>query len=179
VIGPYIAYVLPVFLRWRMGDAFVPGPWTLGRKYRWISPAAIIWVAICVIIFILPFNPAGVPWREEFDWKYVNYAPITVGGVLLVVGLWWHWGARHTFTGPIRTVEFDDAAGVVEPEAGDGSAHRARAGACGTTRRCCCRARIPRSSARAGWRSLPPDPSRRGIDLDGLTPPVAPITAST
>jgi amino acid transporter len=114
VIGLYIAYVLPVFLRWRMGDAFEPGPWTLGSKYKWINPAAIIWVAICVIIFILPFTPAGVPWRDQFDWKYVNYAPITVGGLLLIVGVWWLVRARHTFTGPVRTVEFDDAAGVVE-----------------------------------------------------------------
>jgi amino acid transporter len=115
VIGLYIAYVLPVFLRWRMGDAFEPGPWTLGNKYKWINPAAIIWVAICVIIFILPFSPAAVPWRDEFDWKYVNYAPITVGGLLLIVGVWWLVRARHTFKGPVRNVEFDEAAGVVEP----------------------------------------------------------------
>ena len=56
-----------------------PGRGRSGRKYKWINPAAIIWVAICVIIFCLPFTPAGVPWRDEFDWKYVNYAPITVG----------------------------------------------------------------------------------------------------
>ncbi len=30
VIGLYIAYTIPVFLRWRMGDAFEPGPWNLG-----------------------------------------------------------------------------------------------------------------------------------------------------
>jgi amino acid transporter len=114
VIGLYIAYVMPVYLRWRMGDAFQPGPWTLGAKYRWINPAAIIWVAICVLIFILPFTPAGVPWRDEFDWKYVNYAPITVGGLLLIVGVWWAVRAKHTFKGPVRTVEFDEAAGVVE-----------------------------------------------------------------
>jgi amino acid transporter len=112
VIGLYIAYVMPVFLRWRKGDDFVPGPWTLGKKYKWINPAAIIWVAICVIIFCLPFTPAAVPWRDEFDWKYVNYAPITVGALLLVVGVWWAVRAKHTFTGPVRTVEFDEGAGV-------------------------------------------------------------------
>ncbi len=112
VIGLYIAYVLPIYLRWRMGDAFVPGPWTLGNKYKWINPAAIIWVAICVVIFILPFTPAAVPGRKEFDWRYVNYAPVTVGGVLLIVGLWWLVSARHTFKGPVRTIEFDDGAGV-------------------------------------------------------------------
>jgi amino acid transporter len=115
VIGLYIAYVLPVFLRWRMGDAFVPGPWTLGNKYRWINPAAIIWVVICVIIFCLPFTPAAVPWRDEFDWKYVNYAPITVGALLLIVGVWWAVRAKHTFKGPVRTVEFDEGIGVNEP----------------------------------------------------------------
>jgi amino acid transporter len=127
VIGLYIAYVLPVYLRWRMGDAFEPGPWTLGRRYRWVNPAACLWVAFCVIVFVLPFGPTGVPWREEFDWKYVNYAPLTVGGVLLVVGVWWLASARHTFKGPVRTVEFDDAAGVVdEPPAGQASTAPAR-----------------------------------------------------
>jgi amino acid transporter len=114
VIGLYIAYVIPTFLRWRMGDSFEPGPWTLGRKYKWVNPAAILWVGFCVIVFCLPFTPAGVPGREEFDWKYVNYAPITVGIVLLVVGVWWAVKAKHTFTGPVRNIAFDDAAGVVE-----------------------------------------------------------------
>ena len=54
VIGLYIAYTIPVFLRWRMGDAFEPGPWTLGQKYKWINPIAFVWVALCVIIFCLP-----------------------------------------------------------------------------------------------------------------------------
>jgi hypothetical protein len=65
-----------------------------------------------VVIFCLPFSPAAVPWRDEFDWKYVNYAPITVGTLLLIVGVWWAVRAKHTFTGPVRTVEFDDGAGV-------------------------------------------------------------------
>jgi amino acid transporter len=120
VIGLYIAYVLPVFLRWRMGDAFEPGPWTLGSKYKWVNPAAVVWVAICVVIFCLPFNPAGVPWRDEFDWKYVNYAPITVGAMLLIVGVWWAVSAKHTFKGPVRAVTFDEAAGVVEEPASSG-----------------------------------------------------------
>ena len=38
VIGLYIAYVIPVYLRWRKGDAFQPGPWTLGKKYKWVNP---------------------------------------------------------------------------------------------------------------------------------------------
>ena len=38
VIGLYIAYVIPIFLRWRMGDAFEPGPWTLGKQVQVDQP---------------------------------------------------------------------------------------------------------------------------------------------
>jgi len=113
VIGLYIAYVIPVFLRWRMRDEFRPGPWTLGAKYRWINPAAIVLVIFMVIVFVLPFTPAGVPWRDEFDWKAFNYAPLTVGFVLLAVGTWWLLSARKTFTGPVRTIEMDDTGRVL------------------------------------------------------------------
>ena len=34
VIGLYIAYVIPTFLRLRAKEAFKPGPWTLGAKGR-------------------------------------------------------------------------------------------------------------------------------------------------
>jgi amino acid transporter len=115
VIGLYIAYVIPVYLRWRKGDDFQPGPWTLGKKYKWVNPAAVLWVAFCVIVFILPQAPTGVPGRDEFDWKYVNYAPITVGAVILGVGLWWLISARHKFTGPVRNIDTDELGRVVGP----------------------------------------------------------------
>ena len=67
VIGLYIAYVIPIFLRWRMGDSFEPGPWTHGRKYKWMNLFATIWVGLITIIFCLPFTPAAVPWNDEFD----------------------------------------------------------------------------------------------------------------
>jgi hypothetical protein len=109
VIGLYVAYVIPIFLRWRMGDAFEPGPWNNGRKYKWMNPFATFWVGLITIIFILPTVPAGVPWRDEFDWKFVNYAPIVTGGVFIAVGLWWLLGAKNTFTGPRHTIAELDA----------------------------------------------------------------------
>ena len=105
VIGLYIAYVIPTFLRWRMGDAFEPGPWTLGRHYRWVNPAAVVWVAFCVIVFSLPQGSTGAYWHADFDWKYVNYAPFAVVAVLIAVGSWWLISARNTFQGPIRQVD--------------------------------------------------------------------------
>ena len=54
-----------------------------------MNPFATVWVAIITIIFILPTNPGGVPWNDEFDWKLVNYAPLVTGAVILAVGIWW------------------------------------------------------------------------------------------
>ena len=69
-IGLYIAYILPVFLRWRMGDKFEPGRrGPSAGTYRWINMIAIVWVALCVIIFCLPTSPAGVPWNSGFSWS--------------------------------------------------------------------------------------------------------------
>ena len=116
VIGLYIAYVTPVYLRLRAGDSFQPGAWTLGGKYKWMCTVAVIWVALCVIIFSLPFTPAAVYFSDDFDWVAVNYAPLMVGGMFIIVGIWWLVSAKNTFTGPVRTIEWDEAAGIVEEE---------------------------------------------------------------
>jgi amino acid transporter len=122
VIGLYVAYVIPIFLRWRKGDDFEPGPWTLGKKYKWINPAAVIWVAICVVIFSLPQTSFGAPWTDDFDLKYVNYAPFMVAIVILAVGAWWLISAKNTFEGPIRQIATDDTGRVIEGGEPDASA---------------------------------------------------------
>ena len=114
VIGLYIAYAIPIYLRWRKGDDFEPGPWTLGRKYKWINPIAVLWVVLCVIIFSLPTAPISVPWDSTFDIKYMNYAPVTVLVVIVAVGLWWLLSAKNHFTGPIRQVRTDDTGRVID-----------------------------------------------------------------
>jgi amino acid transporter len=109
VIGLYVAYVIPIYLRWRKGDAFKPGPWNNGRKYKWMNPFATIWVALITIIFILPTVPGGVPGRKGFSWTLVNYAPLVTGGLFLIVGVWWLVSAKNTFKGPRHTVSEIDA----------------------------------------------------------------------
>jgi amino acid transporter len=116
VIGLYIAYAIPIYLRWRIGDDFNAGPWNNGQKYRWMNLAATIWVGIITVIFCLPFTPAAVPFSDEFDWNAVNYAPLTVGGVFVGVGIWWLVSARHSFTGPVRNIEFAGEGLGVEAE---------------------------------------------------------------
>ncbi len=115
VIGLYIAYVIPIYLRWRMGDAFEPGSWTNGAKYKWMNPISVVWVAIITVIFILPTSTLGVPWNDEFDWNAVNYAPLVTGGVMLAVTLWWMISAKNTFTGPKHTIHELDVELAVDP----------------------------------------------------------------
>jgi amino acid transporter len=118
VIGLYIAYTIPIFLRWRAGDSFKPGPWTLGRKYRWVNLIAVVWVALCVIIFCLPFTPTAVFFKDGFTWSAANYAPLVTIGVLVAVTAWYLISAHKHFKGPVRTVEAeptDEIVAAVEP----------------------------------------------------------------
>ena len=87
VIGLYLAFLIPIFLRWRMGDdvrARLAGP--TGSKYKWMNPIAVAEIAIISIYFILPFTPAGVPGNKDFTWSSVNYAPLLTFGTLIVLG---------------------------------------------------------------------------------------------
>jgi amino acid transporter len=111
VIGLYIAYVIPIFLRWRKGDEFQTGPWNNGRKYKWMNSFATLWVIIITIIFCLPFTPEAVPWNSEFSWEAFNYAPLTVVIVITGAAITWLATARHHFTGQIREIDIEEALG--------------------------------------------------------------------
>jgi amino acid transporter len=105
VIGLYVAYMIPIYLRWRMGDAFEAAPsWNIGRKYKWMNPIAVVWVIYICIVGMLPTVPTGVPWNDGFDWTTVNYAPIAFAVVVIAAALGWI-RARHHFTGQVRTVD--------------------------------------------------------------------------
>jgi amino acid transporter len=102
VIGLYIAFILPVILRFRLGDRFEHGAWSLGRHYKWIDVLAIIWVGLMTIVFIVPPYKVSIPGEEGFSWEFVNYAPGLVGGALLLFGGWWVLSAKNWFKGPVR-----------------------------------------------------------------------------
>ena len=102
VIGLYIAFILPVILRYRMKDSFEHGAWSLGRHYKWIDPIAIVWVFFISIVFLMPPYSISAPWKDGFTWEAVNYAPILVGGALLLFGGWWVLSAKNWFKGPVR-----------------------------------------------------------------------------
>jgi undecaprenyl pyrophosphate phosphatase UppP len=108
-IGLYIAYVTPVYLRWRAGSSFEQRSWNLGNKWRWLNPIAVIFVVLMFIILCLPAYSTGVPWESDFDWSFFNYTPLVVGVVLLGTGLAWILGANKSYRGPVKTIEEDVA----------------------------------------------------------------------
>jgi amino acid transporter len=93
VIGLYIAYVMPTFLRLRQGDAFQPGPWQLGRWSRPIGIIAVAWVAFITVLFMLP-------QVSPVEAGTFNYTPVAVLVVLGFAGIWWLVSAKNWFTGP-------------------------------------------------------------------------------
>ncbi|MFG2606571.1 amino acid permease [Streptomyces sp. NPDC048514] len=93
VIGLYIAYVLPIFLRLRQGTRFERGPWHLGRWSRPVGIVAVGWTLVITVLFMLP-TTAPVTGNT------FNYTPAAVLLVLGFAGVWWILSARHWFKGP-------------------------------------------------------------------------------
>jgi amino acid transporter len=93
VIGLYVAYIAPVFLRLRAGDKFQEGPWTLGRWSRPIGIVATIWVVFIFILFMLP--QAFPITIQSF-----NYTPVVFLVVLGGATIWYLVSAKNWFKGP-------------------------------------------------------------------------------
>ena len=102
VIGLYIAFILPVYLRLRQGDSWdPPRAWSLGKHYKWIDTVAILWVALITILFIFPLYKAGLPWEDDFTWDLTNYTVLWFAAIGIVFGGWWFVSAKNWFTGPV------------------------------------------------------------------------------
>ena len=105
VIGLYLAFAIPIWLRWRHGDSFEPGSWNNGAKYKWMNPIAVAEIVIVSIYLMLPFIPAANPFDDSFEWKFMNYAPVVTLGALLLLVIWWEASAKKWFTGPKHTID--------------------------------------------------------------------------
>jgi amino acid transporter len=95
VIGLFGSYGVPIFLRLRRGDDFVPGPWNLGRWSRPVATVAVVWIALSSVLFLLP-------QKSPITTQSFNYAPVALAVVLAIATAWWFLTARRTYRGPIR-----------------------------------------------------------------------------
>ena len=93
VIGLYVAYVAPVFLRVRAGDKFEAGPWSLGRWGRLVGTIATGWVVVIFVLFMLP-------QAQPITVSTFNYAPLVFVVVLGGAAIWYFASARKWFKGP-------------------------------------------------------------------------------
>ena len=84
VIALYASYGMPILCALRAGNVR-RGPWTLGAASRAVNVVALVWIAACMVLFVLPPH------------QLVGY---TFAGCLLALGVYWRFRMRARFTGP-------------------------------------------------------------------------------
>ncbi|GAA0158234.1 hypothetical protein LIER_15317 [Lithospermum erythrorhizon] len=98
-IGLYISYALPIFFRVALArQSFTPGPFSLGRYGVFVGWTAILWVATISVLFSLPVS---YPITDQT----LNYTPVAVGGLALIIVSSWVLNARHWFKGPVNNID--------------------------------------------------------------------------
>jgi amino acid transporter len=101
IIGLYIAYVTPIVFRVTLGrKSFIPGPFNLGKYSLLIGWISVLWVVVIVVLFSLP---VAYPITKDT----LNYAPVAVGGVLVLCVSSWYLRARFWFHGPKTNVDLN------------------------------------------------------------------------
>jgi amino acid transporter len=98
VVGLYISYVIPVYLRLRNPD-FEQNEWNLGKYSKLVGWTSVVWVGFITVLFFAPLSPDW-KWWDSNDIDTANYAGPVVLGVMILVGIWWATSAKNHFTGP-------------------------------------------------------------------------------
>lgn len=99
ILGPYVAYGIPIACRLFTKQNFQPGPWHLGRFSKPCAAIACIWMIFACVIFCFPadINP---------DPATMNYACVVAGGVW-AFSLGYYFlpgiGGKTFFRGPVTT----------------------------------------------------------------------------
>jgi hypothetical protein len=113
-----VADAIPILLRLTTGrKRFVPHTFSLGV---WVHPIGWLSVLWCLftstvllfpqvnfstfffIIEIRPFVLFRAQQQDPVTPSSLNYSPVVVGGILILITLYWLLSARHSFAGPRR-----------------------------------------------------------------------------
>ncbi|MGZ4761332.1 MAG: amino acid permease [Ilumatobacteraceae bacterium] len=113
VIGLYIAYAIPIYLRLTNPD-FQTGPWNLKGYHKLVGWASLIWIAFITILFFAPlFWPFWPIWGHDnnifnadgtasgfFKQNNFNFTgPLIVLAAIFILG-YWALSGKKWFTGP-------------------------------------------------------------------------------
>ena len=113
VIGLYIAYAIPIYLRVTNPD-FQTGPWNLKGKHKLVGWVSLIWIGFITILFFAPlFWPFWPIFGDDnailnadgtqsgyFKQNNFNFTAPLIIGSFIVFALYWALSARKWFTGP-------------------------------------------------------------------------------
>jgi amino acid transporter len=112
VIGLYISYIIPVYLRLRNPD-FQQGPWNLKGSSQIVGWLAVAWVVFISVLFCLPlFKPFWPIVGSDskilaedgsvagFKINNFNFTGPLILISFVLVGVWWAASAKKWFTGP-------------------------------------------------------------------------------
>ena len=107
VIGLYISYAIPIYLR-LTNPTFEVGPWNLKGKHKLVGWTALVWIAFISILFIAPlFWPFWGFWNDSNEYspgyfKQNNFnftGPLILLAAIFVMG-YWKFSGKKWFTGP-------------------------------------------------------------------------------
>ena len=107
VIGLYIAYAIPIYLRLTNPD-FKPGPWNLKGRHQLVGWTAIVWIGLITILFFAPlFRPFWPIWGDNndigggfFRQNNFNFTGPLILLSALAFGLYWRFSGKKWFVGP-------------------------------------------------------------------------------
>ncbi len=113
VIGLYISYAIPIYLRLKNPD-FQVGPWNLKGHHKLVGWTSLVWIGFISILFVAPlFWPFWPIWGDDNNildadgnpsgfYKVNNFnftGPLILAAALFVV-LYWQFSGKKWFTGP-------------------------------------------------------------------------------
>ncbi len=85
-VALYASYAMPIACRLLARGEARRGPWNLGRASTAINVVALLWIATCGVLFVLPPNLV---------------AGYTFAGLLTLLAAYWYFAQRHRFQGPL------------------------------------------------------------------------------
>ncbi len=105
VVGLYLCFAVPIYYRWKVGDAFEVGRWNLRGHHKWMAPVALIEITVTSLIALFPTSIGGVPWGGELRVEVRQLHPAAgrrrADPALHLLAR----SVKNWFNGPIRQVD--------------------------------------------------------------------------